>query len=129
MLLSIHRVETHMEIGLVMSESVVIGAIMSGALTILIVASLMINKEMWLQDYPPDVKAKWGPISNKAKRQRRLFAIPLFGVMIAAMIYTVVRLEATLGASPPFLALFVSGVIVWTCPDLVDTLLRRRSLR
>ena len=75
-----------MDWGLVVSESVTIGAILSAVLTILILASLMINKEMWLQDYPPDVKAKWGPISKKAKRQRRLLAIPLLGVMIASMI-------------------------------------------
>ena len=111
------------DMGLVISESVIIGAILSTVLTILIVASLMINKEMWLQDYPPDVKAKWGPISKKAKRQRRLFAFPLFGVMIAAMIYAVARLEVVLGAPPPFLVIFISIVIVFLLFNLVDAII------
>ena len=49
--------------GIVIRESLVIGMVLSTALTIMIVVSLIINKEMWLQDYPPDVKSKWGPIS------------------------------------------------------------------
>ncbi len=109
-----------MDWGLVIRESVTIGATLSAVLTILIVVSLMINKEIWLQDYPPDVKAKWGPISEKAKRQRILFVIPFFGVMIGAMIYTVIRLKVVLGAPPSFLAIFSSIVIVFAIFNLVD---------
>ena len=64
--------------GIVIRESLVIGMVLSTALTIMIVVSLIINKEMWLQDYPPDVKSKWGPISEKAKRQHFVFAIFFF---------------------------------------------------
>jgi len=60
-----------MDWGLVIKESVTIGVIMSAALTILIVVSLMINKEIWLQDYPPDVKARWG----RSARRRSASAI------------------------------------------------------
>ncbi len=112
-----------MDWGLVIRESVIIGAMMSAALTILIVVSLMINKEMWLHDYPPDVRAKWGPISEKAKRQRTLFAIPLFGIMIAAMVYTVIRLYLVLGTQPSFFAMFASIVIVFTFFNLVDAVI------
>lgn len=38
--------------------------------------TLLINKEMWLQDYPPDVNVEWGPMSPKARRQRTVFLIP-----------------------------------------------------
>ena len=53
-----------MEIGIVVGESIVIGAMLSAVLTVLTVASLKINKEMWLQDYPPDVK----PIFDTLKK-------------------------------------------------------------
>ncbi len=109
--------------GIVIRESVVIGAVLSAVLTILIVVSLMINKEMWLQDYPPDVKAKWGPMSEKAKRQRLAFAIPFFGLMIGAMVYAVIRLEALLATPPSFLAIFVSIVIVFGLFNLVDAVI------
>ena len=59
---------------------------------------------MWLQDYPPDVKARWGPISEKARRQHFVFAIAFFGVLIGAMAYDVIRLERVLGTPPSILA-------------------------
>ena len=109
--------------GFVIRESLAIGAVLSTVLAILIVVSLMINKEMWLQDYPPDVKAKWGPISEKAKRQRFVFAICLFGVLIGAMAYDVIRLEVVLGTPPSFLMIFASIVIVFSLFNLVDAII------
>jgi hypothetical protein len=89
----------------------------------MIIISFMINREMWLQDYPPDVKAKWGPISEKAKRQHFVFAISFFGVMIGAMVYDVIRLEEALNTPPSFLAIFSSLVIVFTLFNLVDAVI------
>lgn len=109
--------------GIVIRESLAIGAVLSTVLTILIVVSLMLNKEMWLQDYPPDVKAKWGPISEKAKRQHFVFAICIFGVLIGAMVYDVIRLEVVLGKPPSFLAIFASIVIVFALFNLVDAII------
>lgn len=108
---------------LIIRESLTIGALLSAVLTILIIASLLINKEMWLQDYPPDVKAKWGPMSDKAKRQRFVFAIILFGLMIGAMAYDVIRLNTLLATPPSFLAIFVSIVIVFATFNLVDAVI------
>jgi hypothetical protein len=109
--------------GVVVKESLVIGAAMSAALTTLIIVSLMINKEMWLQDYPPDVKARWGPMSRKARLQRFLFAIPLFAIFAAAAIYAVARLEYVLGTQPTFLSVFVSITIVFAIFNIVDAVI------
>jgi hypothetical protein len=64
-----------------------------------------------------------GPISEKAKRQRILFAIPLFGVMTAAMVYDIIRLEVMLGTQPSFLAMFTSIVIMFVIFNLVDAVI------
>lgn len=62
-------------------------------LTILIFGSMLWNREMWLNDYPPDVKAKYGPMSAKAKRQGYLLAIPLLLIMVGGAIWSTVRLK------------------------------------
>jgi hypothetical protein len=98
--------------GIVIRESLAIGAVLSAVLTILIVVSLMLNKEMWLQDYPPDVRAKWGPISEKAKRQRFVFAICIFGVLIGAMAYDVIRQVVGFYSDSESLAGDISGKLV-----------------
>ena len=109
--------------GVIVRESIAIGAVLSAILTILILVSLKINKEMWLQDYPPDVKARWGPMSEKAKRQRLVFAVPFFGLMIGAMVYAVIRLEAALGTPPSLFAVFVSIGILFGVFNLVDAVI------
>ena len=109
--------------GLVFRESLVIGIVLSTVLTTMIVVSLLINKEMWLQDYPPDVKARWGPISEKAKRQHFVFAIAFFGVLIGAMAYDVIRLERVLRTPPSSLVIFASIVIVLAVFNLVDAVI------
>jgi hypothetical protein len=109
--------------GLVIRESLAIGMVLGTVLTVMIVVSLLINKEMWLQDYPPDVKAKWGPISQTANRQHFVFAIAFFGVLIGATVYDVIRLERVLGTPPSFLAIFTSIVIVFALFNLVDAVI------
>ena len=64
--------------------------------------TLLINKEMWLQDYPPDVNVEWGPMSPKARRQRTVFLIPFLGLMIATVTYLVLDLRSVLGTEPGF---------------------------
>lgn len=112
-----------MDWGSVIRESVIIGAVLSAVQTLLIVVSLMVNKEMWLQDYPPDVKARWGPMSAKAKRQHLFFAIPVLGVMVTAIVLTVIRVEGLLGASQSFMGIFASVVIVLAVFNLVDAVI------
>jgi len=108
---------------IVIRESLTTGMVLSMVLTIMTVASLMINKEMWLQDYPPDVKAKWGPISEKARRQHFVFAIFFFGVLIGAIVYDVIRLKLVLGTQLSFLEIFTNIVIVFALFNLVDAIL------
>ena len=109
--------------GVVIRESLATGMLLSTILTIMIVVSFMINKEMWLRNYPPDVKARWGPISEKARRQHSVFAICFFGVLVGAMAYDVIRLELMLGTSPPILAIFASIVIVFSFFNFVDAVI------
>ncbi len=108
---------------LVIKESVAIGMVLNTVLTIMIVVSFIINKEMWLQNYPPDVQAKWGPISAKAKRQHFIFAIFFFAILIGTMVYDVIRLERVLGTPPSYLAIFASIVIVFALFNLVDAVI------
>jgi hypothetical protein len=46
--------------------SVVLGA--------LLLAVIRANAAIMLNDYPPDIKAKWGPMTARTKRQRWLAA-------------------------------------------------------
>jgi hypothetical protein len=109
-----------MDWNIIIKESLWISLVVSVALTVMITGSLLWNKEMWLSDFPPDVKAKWGPMSDKAKRQRNIFAVPFMGLMIGALVYIPFRLATVLGSAPSFAAIFVSVAMVLLIFNLVD---------
>jgi hypothetical protein len=58
-----------------------------------IFGSILWNREILLNDYPPDVKAKYGPMSSKAKREGYILAVPLFLFMVGVPIWSTLRLK------------------------------------
>jgi hypothetical protein len=109
------------------------GAVLSVLLSIVIVGSLYHNAEMWAHDYPPDIRAKFGPVSDKAKRQQRLVAIPFFLSILGTLIASIIQLkqagELTLFAVSfsTFIILQVFNLVDWLILDwLVFVTLRPR---
>jgi hypothetical protein len=109
-----------MDWGILLRESLWMSAAFSAMMTVLIMGSILWNREMWLNDYPPDVKAKWGTISEKARKERNIFAVIFFGTMIAALIYVPIRLTDALGTTPGFLTILVCVAIIYSIFNLVD---------
>jgi hypothetical protein len=112
-----------MDWAIILNHSLVYGLILSAALSVLILVSLKINPEMWLQDYPPDVKAAWGPMSDKARRQRAIFVIPFFGAITGTLILATMRLGDALGGTPPFPAVFATAAIIAAIFNFVDAVI------
>lgn len=58
------------------------GLALSLYLGIAFVALSMLNPEMWLGDYPPDIREAWGPISSAARRQKWLLGVPVLAIAL-----------------------------------------------
>ncbi|MDX1689094.1 MAG: hypothetical protein R3248_14015 [Candidatus Promineifilaceae bacterium] len=82
------------------------GGAMSGALGSLIVASMAVNPEMWLQDYPPAIKEAFGRKSRKAQIQSALLAIPFFGILLGSVIWSNRKLRQENGGALSFRTAF-----------------------
>ena len=54
----------------VIRHALVSGAVLSVALSILLLAVLRFNAEILLNDYPPDIRKQHGPMSERTRRQR-----------------------------------------------------------
>lgn len=78
------------------------GGAMSGALGALIVSSMAIDAEMWVQDYPPEIKEAFGPKSRKARIEAALLAIPFFGVLLGGVVWSNRRLRQERGGALNF---------------------------
>jgi hypothetical protein len=109
-----------MDWGILINHGVVVGLVLGALMTVLCIVSLKINPEIWYNDYPEEVRKVYGPMSEKAKRQRTPFAILLFGIITVAMGYLVYQLGESLGSTPSFLAIFISASVVAIVFSLVD---------
>jgi hypothetical protein len=82
-----------MNLSTILFHSIFYGLVLSVGLSLMIFVSLYINAEMWLQDYPPDVRTKFGPMSARAKRQRAWLALPFFLYLLGVLAVSILRLE------------------------------------
>lgn len=106
-----------------LSHSLIYGAILSAVLTILILGSLYINPEMWLQDAPREVQEKHGPMSVRAKRQRAWLVVAFAITMIGVVGVSVYQLPAVVGGPLTFVTVFVHLWLILMLFNLVDLLL------
>ena len=60
------------------------GVALSAALFALVLATIRFNPEIMLNDYPPDVRAKFGAISPRARKQRAFVSLVFLAVLAFA---------------------------------------------
>ena len=59
----------------------------------LIVGTMKINPAIWANDYPPDIKEKFGAVDTKTKRQSIIVAIPFFLLTGGGLIWSNIKLK------------------------------------
>ncbi|NUM45930.1 MAG: hypothetical protein HUU38_14590 [Anaerolineales bacterium] len=79
-----------------------------------------LNPEIWLNDYPPDIKARYGAISAAANRQRKIFGTPVILFMLGFPFFVLAHLAQT--ASLTFGQVFVILLTMFTSFNLFDLL-------
>lgn len=65
----------------------------NGLLGVLLVGTLRWNAEIWANDYPPDIKEKFGPMSPRTKKQATIVAVPFFLIMFGGIIWSNLKLK------------------------------------
>lgn len=98
------------------------GSRLSVILSVLIGGSARYNPEMWLQDYPPDIQAKFGPMSAQARRQRTVIALPLLLTLFGGVLRSTQALKAEQGGKLSFGAAFLHAFLLFEFFVLFDTM-------
>jgi hypothetical protein len=97
------------------------GAVLCGVLGTLVMGSLYYNPEMWLQDYPPDVRAKYGPPRRPGTRlQQILVAGPMILLFLFWPVRSTRRLRARNGGRLSFPAAFLHAAGILGLFNLFD---------
>jgi hypothetical protein len=99
------------------------GLVLSAAVAALLLAILRINPEMMLNDYPADIRGKFGKISVKAKRQRAVASVIMLAVIVAIMSWSFRRLDRMVGGDITVGDAFQHLLIAWMIFNLVDLVL------
>lgn len=107
---------------LLLSRALLNGVWLSLSLTVIMIISGLIALDMWVGDYPPDVREKYGPMSAKARRVRPLFAVLVFGAFLLIPVLGLAALRAELG-SVSFIPALVFGAIAVFVFNLYDLLI------
>jgi len=101
---------------------IVDGSILSGLIGTLVIAAMVYNAEIFHDDYPPDIQEKAGPMSQRAKRQRRIVALLLFLLLFDVPIYSNLKLKRRNHGTLPFLVAWLNAYAVSAIFNLFDLL-------
>ena len=103
-----------------LKQTAVDAALFNILLGSLIVGTLKINPAIWANDYPPDIKEKFGPMSKKTKRQAAIVAVPFFVLMIGGLIWSNIKLKRRNQGKLSFKAAFLNAYILILSSWLFD---------
>ena len=105
----------------IISHALLFGVILSAVLFTLMLVVVRINPEIMLKDYPPDIQAKYGPMSERSKRQRIPVTIVFFAIMLGIIAWSFQGVADREG-DIPFVAAFVHLFVMFSVFNLLDWL-------
>jgi len=96
------------------------GAVLGGAVVILILGIMWWNAEILLREYPPDIRHAHGPMSRRARHQH-IVASAVFLVVCAGILVASYRhLAVTSGGQYTFRSAWMHTAVVLTIVNLID---------
>ena len=107
----------------VIRHALVYGAVLSTVLAALLLAVLWMNPEILLNDYPPDIRTRFGPMSERSKRQRIPVALLMGAVSLAIVIASFSTIRTNADGTIPFRTAFVHLFVMFSVFNVVDLLL------
>ena len=96
------------------------GLVLSAILFGLLLVILRANPEIMLNDYPPDIRARWGPMAARTKRQRVLVAGILFIVGLGVVAWSLKSLPALSSSNLSFQAAFAHFAVMFGTFNVLD---------
>ena len=107
----------------IVRHALLYGGVLSSVLSVLLLGLLRTNPEILLNDYPPDIRKKHGPMSERSQRQRISVAIVIGAVALGIVTASFSAVRTNGGGKIPFLTAFAHLFVMFSVFNLVDLLL------
>ena len=111
-----------MNLSPIISNALVFGVVLGSILFTTILVVVRINPEIMLRDYPPDVQAEHGPMSDRSKRQRLVVAILVLAVMFGVIVASLAPILNDVEAADLFPTMFVHFFVMFSVINVLDWL-------
>jgi hypothetical protein len=98
------------------------GLILSVLMSLIVLALAIVNPEIMLRDYPPDVQAKYGPMSDRAKRLRLPVGIIILAIIIGLVAVSLHPVLASVDGPGRFVVVFIHLLVMFTSFNVFDWL-------
>jgi hypothetical protein len=106
----------------VIRHALLYGAMLSAMMCALLVGLLWMNPEILLNDYPPDIREKHGPISARSKRHRALAALVIGAAALGVVAASLSEVRTGSGGKIHFLTAFIHLFVMFSVFNIVDLL-------
>jgi hypothetical protein len=99
------------------------GLVLSAVLFPMVLGLTWLNPEIMLNDYPPDIRAKYGPMSAQSKRQRGPAALVVVTALLVIVVFSFRGLPSGAADDIPFLTAAVHRFVLFGVFNLLDWLI------
>jgi hypothetical protein len=106
----------------ILSNALIFGVVLGSILFTTILVVVRINPEIMLRDYPPDVQAEHGPMSDRSKRQKLLVAILVLAEMLGVIVASLAPILDDAEAAGLFPTMFVHFFVMFSVFNVLDWL-------
>jgi hypothetical protein len=101
-------------------NGVLFGGVLCVVLSLLIFGSARLYPRLWTPSYPPDIRARFGPLTKSERRQRAILALLVYGCVVAVLWLAILRIPALSGGMLTFPQIFGTCWIVLNVFNLID---------
>jgi hypothetical protein len=99
------------------------GAILSLLMSGTLLGGAYFSPEIMLRGYPPEIKARYGPMSEQSRGHLTLIGMAIGAALFGTLIVSIIRLPLVSGGVLTFSTIFLSTVIILMTNNLVDLLI------
>jgi hypothetical protein len=96
------------------------GLVLSGIVIALLLVVLRANPEIMLNDYPPDIRAKWGPMTERTRRQRIIVAAFFLVAGVGVVAWSLKTLPTFVSGDMTFASAFAYFAVMFGVFNVFD---------
>lgn len=103
---------------------IVLHALLMGTLLFaLVLIVLLINPEIMLNDYPPDIRDSYGPVGNKTKVAQAITGLVFIAIVVLAIAYSIKHIKVWSGGQLSFTTVYVDLFVMFSVFNLLDLII------